>query len=90
MPDELIPITPTPELDIPNPRPYLIGATVGTALIYVIVNRFLKTRSDGAVWDSVTSVTSEIRAPRQWTSAFRESDGFLAQLKDITPTEPPK
>jgi len=90
MPDELTPITPTPELDIPNPRPYLIGVAVSTALIYAVVNRFVKTRSDSVVWDSVASVTSEIRAPRQWTSAFKASDGFLAQLKDITPTENPK
>ena len=87
MPNEVTHVPKTPELDIPNPRPYVIGAMVATALAYTLISRLVKSQSNGAVWGTVSSVASGARAPREWTSAFSESDGFLAQLKNIAPTE---
>lgn len=89
MPNELQVIDPA-TLDIPDPRPYIIAGMAGTALIAAVAHRLFKHRTDNVLWGAVSSIASGPRAPREWTSAFAKSDGFLAQLKDITPTELPK
>jgi hypothetical protein len=90
MSNEIVRIEPDPPLEIPDARPYIIGAMAGTVLIYTIASRLLKGHAAGSGWDAVSAAVPPPRAPRQWTTAFSASDRFLAQLKDIAPTELPK
>lgn len=73
-----------PPLEIPDARPYILGTMVGGALIAAGVRHLIRQKSDKASW-GIAAAAADILPPRTWTTAFSDSDTFLAQLKDIVP-----
>ncbi len=80
MPDE----TTDPPLDIPDARPFIIGGMAACALIATAARHLITQKSNDAGWDALVADPQPTKVLRVWTSAFSETDPFLAQLKDIT------
>lgn len=72
-----------PPLEIPDARPYIIGVMAAGGLAYA-ARYLIQQKSSKPAW-GLAAAAADILPPRRWTTAFSDSDKFLAQLKDIAP-----